>query len=76
MNMKKLVAGVLCLGLATFALTGCGGKDNSGADQNQDQQQQQQEGGQAGAGTNFNQQQGEEFYDAEYRNVDDEKDNK
>ena len=42
----------------------------------QAQQQQQQEGGQAGAGTNFNQQQGEEFYDAEYRNVDDEKDNK
>ena len=25
MKMKKLVAGVLCLGLATFALTGCGG---------------------------------------------------
>ena len=42
----------------------------------QAQQQQQQEGGQAGAGSNFNQQQGEEFYDAEYRNVDDEKDNK
>ena len=42
----------------------------------QAQQQQQQEGGQAGAGSNFNQQQGEEFYDAEYRNVDDDKENK
>ena len=40
MKMKKLVAGVLCLGLATFALTGCGGKDDTAADQNQDQQQQ------------------------------------
>ena len=35
------------------------------------QAQAQQQDGAAGAGSDFNQQQGEEFYDAEYRNVDD-----
>ena len=39
MKMKKLLAGVLCFGLATFALTGCGG-DKQDADQPQDEQQQ------------------------------------
>lgn len=43
MKMKKLVAGVLCLGLATFALTGCGGGNDDTADQNQDQQQVEQQ---------------------------------
>ncbi|MDO4732418.1 MAG: molecular chaperone DnaK [Bacillota bacterium] len=36
-------------------------------------QQQAQQGGAAGAGPDFNQQQGEDFYDAEYRNVDEDK---
>lgn len=44
--------------------------------QQQQQQAGAQQGGFEGGNSNFNQQQGEDFYDAEFKNVDDDKNNK